>query len=71
MTQEVLSCFDDQDVEEVAGQMRKLQVRRLPVVSRDKRLVGMISLGGIARGDDDRAREALEGVAQPGGRHGQ
>ncbi|MEX0760118.1 MAG: CBS domain-containing protein [Tistlia sp.] len=69
MTQEVLYCFDDQDVEEVARQMSKLQVRRMPVVSRDKRLVGMISLGDIAKADDDEAGEALKGVTQPGGRH--
>lgn len=69
MTQEVLYCFEDQDVEEVAEQMRRLQVRRMPVVNRDKRLVGMISLGDIAKADDDEAGEALRGIAQPGGRH--
>lgn len=69
MTQEVLYCYDDDDVDDVAKQMRELQVRRMPVVSREKRLVGMISLGDIAKADEDEAGEALRGVAQPGGKH--
>src|SRR5262245_25602386 len=48
MSQEVLYCYDDQDVDEVARNMGDVQVRRLPVVNRDKRLVGIISLGDVA-----------------------
>jgi len=48
MTAEVLYCFDDQDLSEVAKNMGEKQVRRLPVVNRDKRLVGVLSLGDMA-----------------------
>src|SRR5215475_1696722 len=40
MTADVKYCFDDQDVEEVSRNMADIQVRRLPVVNHDKRLVG-------------------------------
>src|ERR1044071_4157852 len=49
MTSEVKYCFDDQEVEEVTRNMGDLQVRRLPVVNREKRLVGILSLGDIAK----------------------
>ena len=53
MTERVKYCFDDQSIEEVAQEMSKLGVRRLPVVNRDKRLVGILSLGDIAKKDGD------------------
>src|SRR5260221_13333321 len=59
MTTDVKYCFDDQDVAEVTQNMGDIQVRRLPVVDRKKRLVGILSLGDIAvlRGGRD-ARKA-------------
>src|SRR4051812_36458356 len=45
MSPDVKYCFDDEDTDEVAHNMADIQVRRLPVVNRDKRLVGIISLG--------------------------
>ncbi len=73
MTREqVKYCFEDESVDEVARNMAELQVRRLPVVSRDKRLVGIVSLGDIScRGKSEQAAEALQGISQPGGRHSQ
>jgi CBS domain-containing protein len=47
--------------------MGELQVRRLPVLSRDKRLVGVISIGDLAKGEPDHAGEALKGIAKPNG----
>src|SRR3546814_10334410 len=44
MSDEVKYCFDDQDVDDVLENMGDIQVRRLPVVDRDKRLVGIVSL---------------------------
>jgi CBS domain-containing protein len=69
MTSDVKYCFDDQDTEEVAQNMGDLQVRRLPVVNRDKRLVGVLSLGDLAtsRGAADEAGEALSEISRPGG----
>jgi CBS domain-containing protein len=49
MTAKTYYCFDDQDVEEVCNNMGEIQVRRLPVVTRDKRLVGIVSMGDLAQ----------------------
>jgi CBS domain-containing protein len=65
-------CFEDDDVDDVARNMAELQVRRLPVVNREKRLVGIVSLGDLSqRAQPEHAEEALRGVTQPGGRHSQ
>jgi len=48
MSQDVLYCYEDQDVRDAARMMSEQQIRRLPVISRDKRLVGIVSLGDIA-----------------------
>jgi CBS domain-containing protein len=74
MSQEVLYCYEDEPLEEVCRQMRELQIRRMPVLTRSKRLVGIISLGDLAQSDDEgagRAGDALAGVAIPGGKHTQ
>ena len=71
MTPEIEYCFEDEDIEEVAEKMSALQVRRLPVLNREKRLVGIISLGDIARYEEDAAGEAINEISQPGGQHSQ
>jgi CBS domain-containing protein len=73
MSLDVCYCFEDQELDEVAANMGDIKVRRLPVVNRDKRLVGIISLGDIALSDDPNgaAGTALCGVSEPGGAHSQ
>jgi CBS domain-containing protein len=72
MSAEVRYCYEDDEVESVAENMAELQVRRLPVVDRDKRLCGLISLADIARERRPReASEALEGISRQGGPHSQ
>jgi CBS domain-containing protein len=72
MTEDVKYCFDDQEVEEVTRNMADIQVRRLPVLNREKRLVGILSLGDIAISRDGNvAGNALRGIARPGGEHTQ
>jgi CBS domain-containing protein len=73
MSEEVKYCFDDEDVDDVATNMADIQVRRLPVVNREKRLVGIISLGDLATSDGaaDDAGQALCGISRPGGEHNQ
>src|SRR5438034_7171628 len=71
MTEDVKYCFDDQEVEEVTRNMADIQVRRLPVLNRDKRLVGILSLGDIAIRDGKDAGEELRGISRPGGEHTQ
>lgn len=73
MSKQVCYCFDDQDLGEVAANMADIKVRRLPVVNRQKRLVGILSLGDIALADghDEAAASALTGISEPGGEHSQ
>ena len=68
MTPEVIYCFDDEDVKEAAKKMEEKQVRRLPVLNREKRLVGIVSLGDLAvrTGKEKLAGEVLERVSEPG-----
>ena len=72
MTDDVKYCFEDQELEEVTRNMADIQVRRLPVLTRDKRLVGILSLGDIAGSSDGKgAGDALRGISRPGGEHTQ
>jgi CBS domain-containing protein len=72
MTEDIKYCFDDQEIEEVTRNMADIQVRRLPVLNRDKRLVGILSLGDIAISRDSKdAGKALRGISRPGGEHTQ
>jgi CBS-domain-containing membrane protein len=60
-------CFEDEDTVAAAHKMQEKQIRRLAVLNRDKRLVGIVSLGDLAvRTDRDaEAGEALEGISEP------
>jgi CBS domain-containing protein len=72
MSAEVKYCFEDETVEDVLRNMGDLQVRRLPVVNRDKRLVGIISLSDLAtKGEKAHTGKALGDIARPGGKHSQ
>ncbi len=72
MSQEVRYCFEDEDVDDVLHNMGDLQVRRLPVLDRDKHLVGIISIGDIAKnGEAAGTGEALGDISKPGGPHSQ
>jgi CBS domain-containing protein len=70
-TEQVLYCYEDEDLDHVAKNMSEQQVRRLPVVSRDKRLVGIVSLGNLAQKEGRSANKAVKGVSKPGGAHQQ
>lgn len=48
MTEGISWCFEDQTLEEVAGLMAKRHVRRMPVLNREKRLVGFLSVDDFA-----------------------
>jgi CBS domain-containing protein len=72
MTAEVKYCFEDQDLDEVTANMGKIQVRRLPVLNREKRLVGIIALGDIAQAKGgDGAGTALSEISRPSAQHAQ
>jgi CBS domain-containing protein len=66
MSDTINYCYANDDVESVAANMAELQVRRLPVLDRGERLVGVVSLGDIARAADaDVTGRALREVSQP------
>jgi CBS domain-containing protein len=70
MSSDVRYVYEDEDLEHVAENMAEQQVRRLPVMNRDKRLIGIVSLGDIAREPRPQlAGKALRGVAREGGQH--
>jgi CBS domain-containing protein len=70
MTPGATYCFDDQTLEEAATVMEAHQIRRLPILNRSHRLVGMLSLGDLAvraHATEDRelADEALKNISEP------
>lgn len=67
MTEGVIYCFEDQDLDEAARTMQEQQIRRLLVVNRDERLVGILSLGDLATdsGDKLQSGEVLQDVSEP------
>lgn len=72
MSTDVKYCFEDDDTDDVCRNLGDQQIRRIPVVNRDKRLVGILSLGDLARKDaDGAAGVALASISRPGGSHSQ
>jgi CBS domain-containing protein len=72
MSHDVKYCYEDEDSEHVLANMGDIQVRRLPVLSRDKRLVGIVSLGDLAMtGARAKTGQALGDISRPGGSHNQ
>ena len=66
MSNEILYCYEDQTIAEIARNMGDMQVRRLPVLNRQKRLVGILSLGDIAtpQEEPDVVGEALGEISE-------
>jgi CBS domain-containing protein len=64
MSAEIKYVYDDESVRDVANVMGDLQVRRLPVLDRSKRLVGIVSLGDLALTKPTSAGDALQAIAE-------
>lgn len=64
LSENVYYCFEDEEEERAANLMAEHQVRRLPVLNRDKRLVGIVSLGDLSQVDDDSAGVALADISE-------
>jgi CBS domain-containing protein len=72
MTREVEWCYEDDDASAALQHMADEQIRRMPVLNRDKRLVGIISLGDLADMSQPRQTgEALCAISREGGQHSQ
>lgn len=70
MTRDVEFCFSDDNIVDVCSQMADRKIRRLPVLDRDHRLVGIVSLGDLAREAEARTSgKALEEISKPGRTH--
>lgn len=67
MSPDIKYCYEDEGAEDAARSMKMLQVKRLPVLNRQKRLVGIVSLADLATAQDstEPAREALLGISRP------
>ena len=67
MTQDIICCYEDQDVREAARLMGEKQIRRLPILNRANELVGIVSLGDLATGAGDQVQpsEVLKKVSEP------
>jgi CBS domain-containing protein len=67
MTEEVIYGFEDQEIDDAIRVMEQKQIRRLLVMNRDKRLVGIVSLGDLATesGDARKSGEVLQDVSEP------
>ena len=69
MTSEVRYVFEDEELSHAADNMADQQVRRLPVVNREKRLVGVLSLSDVSQTKGPRfAGRALAGISRQSGR---
>ena len=68
MTQDIVYCYEDQDVRDAARMMEDKQIRRLPILNREQRLVGIVSLGDLATDtrDERLSGRILEQVSEPG-----
>lgn len=72
MSGEVRWCFEDDDVEDCLATMADEQIRRMPVLSRGKRLVGIVSLGDLTEAAQaQQAGRALAAISKHGGQHSQ
>ena len=66
MTKGIIYCRTDQSLEDAVHLMEEKKIRRLPVIDKDKRLVGMLSLGDISHhGGRELSGELLHEVAAP------
>jgi CBS domain-containing protein len=67
MTPELIYCYEDEPVREAAKLMERHQIRRLPILNRNKQLVGIVSLGDLAveTGNEKLSGKVLEEVSEP------
>ena len=65
MTDDIFWCYEDQTAGEVLQQMGDQQIRRIPVINRDKELCGIVSLGDLATRANTDTDETLEDVSSP------
>jgi CBS domain-containing protein len=67
MTPELIYCYEDETLSEAAKLMERYQIRRLPILDREKQLVGIVSLGDLAveTGNEKLSGTVLEEISEP------
>lgn len=65
MTEDVCWCYEDDPVEEIQREMSRRQIRRMPVLDKDDRLVGIVTLGDLAEDRAPGAGDTLRSISSP------
>jgi CBS domain-containing protein len=64
MSHDVFWCFEDNDVKDVAAKMREKEVRRMLILNKEKRLVGVVSIGDIAKVEEKESGKTLKDITE-------
>ena len=64
MTKEVHWCLEDNDIKDVAKKMRDTEVRRMLILSSEKRLVGVVSIGDISKVEEKESGKTLKDISE-------
>jgi CBS domain-containing protein len=64
MSTDVTYCTEDEDISQTARLMKEKQLRRVLVVDAKKKLVGVVSLGDLARQQAGQSADVLEQVSE-------
>ena len=69
MSQGIHYCFEDQDLDDISQKFSNQQIRRVPVLNRDKRLVGILSLGDLSQSqlDPQKVEQTLSQISKESG----
>lgn len=64
MSRDIVYAFEDDDVKTVAEKMREKDVRRILILDRAKRLVGVVSIGDISKVEEKVSGKTLHDIAE-------
>lgn len=71
MSSNVVYCFEDEGMDEAVRKMKMNQIRRLPILARDKRLIGVVSLADLAaHGAKDAAADTFASLSEAAAHRG-
>src|SRR5262245_60123154 len=63
-SKDVFYCFDDEDVETCAENMRENEVKRMLILDRNKRLAGVVSIGDLSKVEQQAAGDTLKDISE-------
>jgi CBS domain-containing protein len=64
MTKDVVWCYEDDNIKEVAKKMRDKEIRRMLILDRDKSLVGVVSIGDISKVEESESGKTLREITE-------